>query len=574
MLLFDTALLAVPAVYSTSDSLHLDLLPDVDAHIPLPLLHPTATMPEPHAVSPTLFTGSLSAPPSTSPLTSPPTENFSDQPWITLHQLATPSPPQAFWYVVQTFTSEQHWNRTIYSLQITEEELFHPSTTETHPIESPQQIQEDILNGFRYNAIRLLNRKTPAPIGGPTGSLCYDAQESTAQYVENDADHTLHVAVFSLCIPEQVVTPDNPRALTYWPFQYPKVRAYRFVYVQPHASDQCMLQYQVLPLGDENMLRQFETLKEHSINSAIKMLTLLNKRLAKFNPITNSSTYIKRVPHDNLISEPEFRSQYNILKQKYSFWVAQWTEVTDPQKFVFEEMSIAAYLIALWQRERAEESLSEKQSFIDMGCGNGFLVYLLISEGHPGIGVDLQKRHIWDKYPPEVTAALRHEEVDPLTFDVSAYDWVLGNHSDELSPWIPVMTARAQQSLSQRRITPPPSSLADEPQHPLRRARPRFFILPCCFFDFDGRKVSFGRTRRTLGVRVEKNTGKYEQYYRWIARIGRTFGFTTEYENLRIPSTKYVSILGRFIEFEERISEEVIHEMTTLLTLDARQSRG
>ena len=35
----------------------------------------------------------------------------------------------------------------------------------------------------------------------------------------------------------------------------------------------------------------------------------------------------------------------------------------------------------LWEEEREELELTEKQSFIDLGCGNGLLVYLLSCEG-------------------------------------------------------------------------------------------------------------------------------------------------------------------------------------------------
>ena len=35
----------------------------------------------------------------------------------------------------------------------------------------------------------------------------------------------------------------------------------------------------------------------------------------------------------------------------------------------------------LWEKERDELQLSKKQTFIDLGCGNGLLVYLLTAEG-------------------------------------------------------------------------------------------------------------------------------------------------------------------------------------------------
>lgn len=76
-----------------------------------------------------------------------------------------------------------------------------------------------------------------------------------------------------------------------------------------------------------------------------------------------------------------------------------WPESTDPSKFVFEDVAIATYLLLLWKDERRKTGNTNKQSFIDLGCGNGLLVYILSSEGHPGRGVDVRKRGIWDMYP-------------------------------------------------------------------------------------------------------------------------------------------------------------------------------
>lgn len=542
----------------------------------------------------------LPIPQDTSSLTASPHDNLHapDPPWISLHTLPTHAPPEAFWHVIEAYTHTQHWNRTIFSIEPQCHLLTDTHTSHTAECQIADVVQ-GLQPGSRYDCVRTLRRKTPAPVGGEgddRGGLCYDAVEWvvwTAPCAPDHPDHQsdMHAAAFGLCIPNKVVTPTALRAQRYWPFQYPKVRAYRFSYtphpphsIHPpdptadHNPSQCAtISYEVLPLGDVQQADEntFEVMKKHSFNSAVKMLTQLRKRMHKYDSITQQTTYIKRVHHDALLSEAQYRARYDVMKQKYSFWVHQWTECTDPVKFVYEELSIAAYLCALWEKERDEEQLDHMQSFIDCGCGNGFLVYLLISEGHPGIGVDLRSRAIWDKYPQHVTDALKEENMDPTTYDVSPYDWVLGNHSDELSPWLPVMSARCQRPVSKRPVcTPEPTTFDISPTHQLRRAYPRFFVLPCCFFDFDGKKVAFGRTRRTLGVRVTAGKGKYELYYRWIAQIARAFGFTVEYENLRIPSTKYVSLTGRFIEFEERISDEVIREMTSLLMLDANLSRG
>lgn len=43
--------------------------------------------------------------------------------------------------------------------------------------------------------------------------------------------------------------------------------------------------------------------------------------------------------------------------------------------------SVLVHTQVLWAEERVRLGLSEKQSFVDLGCGNGLLVYLLTSEG-------------------------------------------------------------------------------------------------------------------------------------------------------------------------------------------------
>lgn len=40
-----------------------------------------------------------------------------------------------------------------------------------------------------------------------------------------------------------------------------------------------------------------------------------------------------------------------------------------------------AVLQVLWAEERAEKNLTARQSFVDLGCGNGLLVHILTNEG-------------------------------------------------------------------------------------------------------------------------------------------------------------------------------------------------
>ncbi|KAE9417096.1 hypothetical protein Angca_006462, partial [Angiostrongylus cantonensis] len=82
---------------------------------------------------------------------------------------------------------------------------------------------------------------------------------------------------------------------------------------------------------------------------------------------------------------------YNMMKEKYGRQlVKNWTEKTDPKKFVYEDCGIATYLLEFW---RIRECTPRK--FVDMGCGNGLLVHLLNKEGVNGIGIDIRSRKIW-----------------------------------------------------------------------------------------------------------------------------------------------------------------------------------
>jgi hypothetical protein len=57
------------------------------------------------------------------------------------------------------------------------------------------------------------------------------------------------------------------------------------------------------------------------------------------------------------------------------------------------------------------------QTFADVGCGNGFLTYLLIEEGHRGWGVDVFSRGVWNQYPAHVRACLEVCTLQPARWD-------------------------------------------------------------------------------------------------------------------------------------------------------------
>ncbi|KAM9742166.1 putative tRNA (uracil-O(2)-)-methyltransferase isoform 1-T1 [Dama dama] len=210
----------------------------------------------------------------------------------------------------------------------------------------------------------------------------------------------------------------------------------------------------------------------------------------------------------SLISIMKYSKAYQALKEKYKDMVKVWPEVTDPEKFVYEDVAIAAYLLILWEEERAERGETARQSFVDLGCGNGLLVHILSNEGHPGRGIDVRRRKIWDMYGPQT----RLEESAITPNDKTLFpdvDWLIGNHSDELTPWIPVIAARSSYDC-------------------------RFFVLPCCFFDFVGKFQ-----------RMQSSKTQYRGYLDFITEVGSACGFHVEEDCLRIPSTKRVCLIGK-----------------------------
>jgi tRNASer (uridine44-2'-O)-methyltransferase len=75
-------------------------------------------------------------------------------------------------------------------------------------------------------------------------------------------------------------------------------------------------------------------------------------------------------------------------------------------------------------------------------------VHLLTKENLTGFGVDVRKRKSWAQFQSQGTD-LRQIAIDPSSIEstldlLNGVDFLIGNHSDELTPWIPVIAARLQ----------------------------------------------------------------------------------------------------------------------------------
>nr|XP_031835709.1 probable tRNA (uracil-O(2)-)-methyltransferase [Nomia melanderi]XP_031835710.1 probable tRNA (uracil-O(2)-)-methyltransferase [Nomia melanderi]XP_031835711.1 probable tRNA (uracil-O(2)-)-methyltransferase [Nomia melanderi]XP_031835712.1 probable tRNA (uracil-O(2)-)-methyltransferase [Nomia melanderi]XP_031835714.1 probable tRNA (uracil-O(2)-)-methyltransferase [Nomia melanderi]XP_031835715.1 probable tRNA (uracil-O(2)-)-methyltransferase [Nomia melanderi]XP_031835716.1 probable tRNA (uraci len=242
------------------------------------------------------------------------------------------------------------------------------------------------------------------------------------------------------------------------------------------------------------------------------------------------------LPSLSLISAERYATLYWELKEKYSTeLIKNWPENTDPLKFVYEDIAIATYLLLLWEKERLERGTQNLQSFVDLGCGNGLLVHILFSEGHRGLGIDLRRRKIWDLYPPETP--LQVCTIIPSSATVyPGFDWIIGNHSDELSPWIPVIAARSSTDC-------------------------RLFLLPCCPYELDGTKYQ----------RYSAAKSQYSEYIDYLKHVCNVCGFRTYVDKLRIPSTKRICLVGwertgdDDVEAKENRIREMISAKATLI---------
>lgn len=288
--------------------------------------------------------------------------------------------------------------------------------------------------------------------------------------------------------------------------------------------------------------------------------------------------YKKRVNHDQVVDKVNFQNQYINLKKKYSkFLVDNWAESTDPKKHVFEDIAIAAFLIELWRKIKGPD-FRDKMQFRDLGCGNGVLCYILISEGITGIGIDARHRKSWAIYPPEIQACLKeqviipslllrphpevkkraphlqhngglfpvkvaHEVIAPATVVYTSEDllrspqvnvaefnpetFIIGNHSDELTCWIPLLG------------------------YP-------FMVIPCCSHDFSGRRVRFN-VRDSQARQASNST--YAGLVDHVSYIANRVGWKVEKEMLRIPSTRNAALIGHENENLGQFPTQEVYDM-------------
>lgn len=340
--------------------------------------------------------------------------------------------------------------------------------------------------------------------------------------------------------------------------------------------------------------------------------------------------YEKRVHLDQIIPQKRYQDTYARLKAKYGRKLSEaWVEVTDPGKHVFEDLGIAAFLLELWGdmyavpelvrvarqtedvvsgAERAGDgiedamdamSLQEGQDdkakpdfpgFVDIGCGNGLLVNILLSEGYPGSGFDARERKTWSTFAPQVRPHLSQQILVPDILSPSPegknQNWhngifepgtfIISNHADELTAWTPLLAYLNQSAfiaipccshdLAGKRFRAPESTKAAKKAAPKSEETATTHEHPARLPQQQGpqdraagnsdtgltQAAETGSLKRTLVQK--KMASAYSSLCSYVVSLSSSVGFEPEKEVLRIPSTRNQSIIGR--RYREQSDED------------------
>ncbi|KAI3386416.1 hypothetical protein SNEBB_000923 [Seison nebaliae] len=218
-------------------------------------------------------------------------------------------------------------------------------------------------------------------------------------------------------------------------------------------------------------------------------------------------------PTHQLIDLLEYLKWQKYLRdQFYQELKKNWTEKTDPIKYITEDINIASYILCL-----LKENL-EHHIIYDLGCGNGLVDGFLSGHVKRVRGIDVQRRKIWST----LTEMFSKIELEIGTIEANSTfedgTFLIGNHCDELTPWIPLFACRSLMKSRNDQI--------------------RFLIIPCCFWGWNGK---YEKQRKIMG---NGNHSLYHSYIRYIQDICLKCGIRTFIDKLRIPSTKNFCLYG------------------------------
>ena len=386
------------------------------------------------------------------------------------------------------------------------------------------------------------------------------------------------------------------------PWYHPRVQALAYVHswssstISGKSKGTISLHYRLFPSESLTLSPRLLRTGQHFLSTVLKHG---QGRLAG---------YTKKGNHDQILSQQRVQDKYTELKEKYSKRLCdRWVEKTEPSKHVFEDLGIAAFLIELWKdmyssgEDAAADNRPNFPGFVDIGCGNGVLIDVLLREGYRGWGFDARRRKTWGTFDEssqrhvkemilipqplfEIQQATGHPNYanggiiskgllpSKNGHDVTAWHngifptgtFIISNHADELTPWTPLLASISSSpflaipccshNLSGLRFRAPSvfnnnSADALAPSYfsaHVNKSKSVAIAIAC-----SDNEVMFGNgpeqgDLKNLNPKSRaKQPSAYSSLCDWVAHLSARVGYKVEREMLRLPSTRNVGLICR-----------------------------
>ncbi|KAL9602015.1 MAG: hypothetical protein Q9219_002123 [cf. Caloplaca sp. 3 TL-2023] len=371
-------------------------------------------------------------------------------------------------------------------------------------------------------------------------------------------------------------------------------------------------------------------LSERSLRTAHHLLSTLHKHGQG-----KLDGYVKRVHHDQIIPQQRVQDTYSRLKATHAKRLCDhWAEQTDSSKHVFEDLNIAAFLIELWKdmygssgsnqnRDGQTDRRSGFPGFVDIGCGNGVLVDILLHEGYKGWGFDARSRKSWAVFELSTQHYLEQRLLVPqpllhmnpnLNHDDKAdssrllskilpksmnhskasdthVKWhngifpentfIISNHADELTPWTPLLAFLSlspflaipccSHNLSGLRFRAPSkfngysADTLAPPYFASNITKSKSVAITIPSFDQGDEQPKQGDLNSLGPTNRSKQPSAYAALCDWVANLSMVVGYEVEREMLRLPSTRNIGLIGRKLPDRAKrmtAAERMEHVMT------------
>ncbi|KAI4176888.1 MAG: hypothetical protein LQ343_000745 [Gyalolechia ehrenbergii] len=376
-------------------------------------------------------------------------------------------------------------------------------------------------------------------------------------------------------------------------------------------------------------------LNDRSLRTAHHLLSTLHKHGQG-----TLNGYTKRVQHDQIIPQQRVQDTYTRLKAAHAKRLCDhWTEQTNSSKHVFEDLSIAAFLIELWKdiyrsnrMKRTPDGKTDTRiefpGFVDIGCGNGVLVDILLREGYRGWGFDARNRKSWAVFDASTQRHLREmilvpqpllqmnpnlsqegkQESSRLLSKIlpkaitssrtsdTQIKWhngvfpqntfIISNHADELTPWTPLLAFLSSSpflaipccshNLSGLRFRAPSkfngysADTLAPPYFAANVRKSKSVAITIAPTNQEDEQPKHGSLKDLDPAPRSKQPSAYAALCDWVAHLSVAVGYQVEKEMLRLPSTRNTGILGRNLT-ARATSLDAAQRMEHIMTIASKE---